>query len=128
MIQFIFVYGTLKIGGRNAHALEKICATVRPGTIHGELYNTGFGYPAAHNIDKTDKLIIGEVHSFTDIYAALEICDSIEGCHNGSIGGDNLYNRITTQCRLDTGELVECWVYETNRDVSFMQLVESGVF
>jgi len=127
MIQLIFVYGTLKVGGRNAGLTDRIRTIVRTGTIHGELYSTGFGYPAAFNIDKTEKLIVGEVHSFTDIHAALDLCDKLEG-YIDYCNPANLYNRTSTQCRLGTGELVECWVYETNRDVSFMQPIESGVF
>lgn len=130
MIRFIFVYGTLKVGWHNARAVEKLRTSALPGSICGELYDISRGYPAAYNIDKTDKRIIGEVHAFTDIHKALTICDRIEGCSNGGTSSDNLYNRITTQCRLDTGELIECWVYEINNTerIRSMALIESGVW
>jgi len=75
----VFVYGTLKVGGRlDRVSLKNARTAVRNAIITGAIYNLG-SYPTI-KLDK-DGEVIGEVHTFhkDNFDAVLSTIDMIEG-------------------------------------------------
>lgn len=109
MVTKIFVYGTLRPGGRFFHAIERhVIQMERNITLPGfALWNTGRGYPAVVS-DKNGR-VIGDLLTVSSL--GLEVCDSIEDVVS------NLYQRIRVDKRF--------WLYIAG-DVSLKNLIQSG--
>ena len=77
----VFVYGTLRVGGRFRPQVEHLVDTQERGTIRACMYHFAAEgsrgeYPF---IVRGDSVVHGEVLSFKDWERALEILDHIEG-------------------------------------------------
>ena len=118
----VFVYGTLKVGGKFAVRFDEVRKTVAPAIAKGTLFNVGW-FPAA--IFGGDTEIVGEFHEYTDPDRVASMFDSIEGCHGES--PNNLYNRKTVEV-LVNGKPVKCLAYEFNKDTTDMEVVETGIW
>ncbi len=79
MINRIFVYGTLKPGGRNYHLAQGVTGS-EAGYLEGYtlLHFEPEGYPA---MVPGQGRVYGFVLTFADIEAALPALDALEGCH-----------------------------------------------
>ena len=78
----VFVYGTLRAGGRFRPEVEHLVDTWERGTIQACMYHFAAegsrgDYPF---IVRGDSVVHGEVLTFKDWERALEILDRIEGC------------------------------------------------
>ena len=103
MITHLFVYGTLMPGQGRWPALAPWAdGGPAPDTVAGELFDTGYGWPAA---------VIGRggpIPGFTvplnvqSLPSALDALDEIEGTSHG------LFRRVSAV----TGSRIEAWVYE----------------
>ncbi|MCY0875697.1 MAG: gamma-glutamylcyclotransferase, partial [Firmicutes bacterium] len=72
----------------------------------GAMYDLPYGYPA---VIAGDGAVYGEVLTFSDESAALDIMDELEGyCGPGKL---NLYDRVRMKAILSDGSLVDCYVY-----------------
>jgi gamma-glutamylcyclotransferase (GGCT)/AIG2-like uncharacterized protein YtfP len=101
-IGHLFVYGTLRPGDVRWHLLAPFVVDGGwPDTVAGELYDTGFDYPAAAFGGR------GTIHghSFalleTSRLRALEVLDEVEGVVEGE------YARVTVR----TGRGIDAWAY-----------------
>jgi len=112
-VKYIFVYGTLQVGGRLSHNHDALRGLVRKACIKGDMYNIADAYPAVINIG-SDNTVHGELHEYSDIKEALRIADRIEGCYGDDF--NNLYNRVLVHAKLESGDLVQAWVYVYNND------------
>jgi gamma-glutamylcyclotransferase (GGCT)/AIG2-like uncharacterized protein YtfP len=123
----VFVYGTLKVGGRlDRGSLKKARTSVENATIVGAIYSLG-PYPTI-KLDKEGE-VVGEVHTFhgDDFDAILSTMDMIEG-YNPAKPENGLYNRHVVSAKLEDGTTTEAWAYEYNGDVPEDKRIKSGVW
>jgi gamma-glutamylcyclotransferase (GGCT)/AIG2-like uncharacterized protein YtfP len=97
----IFVYSTLKVGGKLSEPFKEILIKSKKAEVKGCMYDLG-GFPGAR-FDQ-EGVIKGEIHSYKE--NPLPEMDSIEG-YRGRNSRNNLYDRI----KIKVGE-VECWTYQ----------------
>lgn len=101
----IFVYGTLKKGGRNH---DRFCGNevgIEPATVNGKLYDTGWGFPAMQLSDKPDDIVHGEIITIPE--ADLPAIDRLEGV-------PRLYQRVKAMAVSEAGtkSTTYCYVME----------------
>jgi gamma-glutamylcyclotransferase (GGCT)/AIG2-like uncharacterized protein YtfP len=96
----LFVYGTLKAGGANAHRMEG-CQHLGPAQLGGILYDIDGQHPAL--VLYGGKLVSGELwHCPWELLAEL---DAFEGVQTG------LFRRVGVRVRAQSGEELACWTY-----------------
>jgi gamma-glutamylcyclotransferase (GGCT)/AIG2-like uncharacterized protein YtfP len=115
-----FVYGTLKKGGRLSGGVAKYLKNVEKGIIRGKLYNVG-AFPAVILGGETS--VKGEIHEFESPEAVHKLLDRIEGCYGND--PNNLYNKEQVEVLTQEGTET-CYVYEFNRPVEKLPVIESG--
>lgn len=94
----VFVYGTLKKGERNHHYLKDAELVSDQCWTHGQLYDTGKGYPAM--VQHSENRVYGELYSVTA--EQLQRVDELEG-YVGP-GADNHYDRVVQRVCSESGE------------------------
>lgn len=102
---YLFVYGTLRKGGTNAHYLEPATCVKNDCYVEGELHATPYGYPIARL--KKGQFIRGELYSVAP--KVLETIDELEGYKEGRYTG-NEYERVKMNVTVD-GETVQAFGY-----------------
>jgi gamma-glutamylcyclotransferase (GGCT)/AIG2-like uncharacterized protein YtfP len=111
MIDFVFVYGTLKRGECREHCWPHAPREVEPATCRGELYDLG-AHPA---LIEGDDVVRGEVWYIAREHMAetLQAIDRIEDyCGDPEQeNGSDLYLRRPVMCRYDDGQVVTAWTY-----------------
>lgn len=100
----IFVYGTLRKGEGNAHYLKGATRLAEQCWTNGELYDTGYGYPAVKQ--SRSSRVYGELYVVTNL--ELKQIDQLEGFRDG--GTNNLYERVEQMVFTDKGP-VPAYVY-----------------
>ena len=102
MTRHVFVYGTLRPGDVRWHFLRPFVVDEGwPDTTGGELFDTGFDYPAAVFNDR------GTIHGRTfallaaSAEQALRVLDEVEGIVDGE------YSRVVVR----TARGVDAWAY-----------------
>src|SRR5206468_137962 len=114
MRDYLFIYGTLLPG----HVPPEMAATCRrlrhvgPATARGRLYDLG-PYPAA--ILDDGHLMHGELVEVDHPQTWREL-DQYEGCPRPG-DGSGLFQRVRTTAVLQSGGVVDCWIYVYNRDL-----------
>lgn len=125
--QSIFVYGTLKVGGRFARQFDDLRKSVVKGKIKGAMFSVHGSYPAV--VPEGDNEIIGEVHTYDD--AKMEEIsarmDGIEG-YRGQDNPNNLYNKSTVEVELEDGKKIEATTYFFNHGIEGLEKVADGVW
>ena len=96
--QLVFVYGTLRKEGSNAHFLKNATYIEHRCYAEGQLYDTGLGYPAL--ILEEDKWVTGELYEVTkeELKRLDELEDFVENRAN------NLYDRIVAKIKTSVGD------------------------
>ncbi|MGD9160890.1 MAG: gamma-glutamylcyclotransferase [Desulfobacteraceae bacterium] len=123
----VFVYGTLKVGGRFDYPVfSKARKKVEEAVIKGSLYSLG-SFPTVKIKEKGQ--VHGEVHTFSpdDMAVVMSRMDSIEG-YNAECPEKGLYNRHQVKAKLPDGSVTTVWVYEYNGPVTKAERIESGVW
>ena len=123
----VFVYGTLKEGGRlDRGEFAELRTSVEVATIEAGLFSLG-PYPTI-KLDE-DGITMGEVHTFRseDFKAVQMLMDRIEG-YNSKAPKEGLFNRHKVEATLEDGEVVTAWVYEYNGEIDPDGKVEDGVW
>jgi gamma-glutamylcyclotransferase (GGCT)/AIG2-like uncharacterized protein YtfP len=108
----VFVYGTLKPGGRYwpEFCAGKLAAEPLPAKIPGELYGLNLGYPGI--ILRGGAWVQGYVLEFATEKDFLHL-DDLEGYVPGRPEVENDYNRLRVSCFTPAGEIFEeVWIYE----------------
>ena len=110
----IIAYGTLMTGERN-HRFCRNASSIRPCTIRGVLYDTGWGFPAFEPGET------GTVRAeLIEIPAAdLPAVDLLEGC-------PDLYGRRLIPATLEDGSMVSAWVYVMDELPKGAEVIPSG--
>jgi gamma-glutamylcyclotransferase (GGCT)/AIG2-like uncharacterized protein YtfP/cation transport regulator ChaC len=93
----VFVYGTLRKGEANAHLLKDATCIAEQCWTDGELYDTGYGYPAVKQTPHSR--LFGELYTVTE--EDLKRLDVLEGYTPG--GANNLFERIQQTVYTDKG-------------------------
>lgn len=120
----VFVYGTLKVGGRFAKRFDDVRVNVKPGTVKGTMFDINKSFPGL--ILEGDTEITGEVHEYEDAEAVERSLDRIEG-YSGPDSKHNLYNKAEVE--VDTPDGTEtCKVYVFAKEVSHFDKVETGIW
>ncbi|MCG8434801.1 MAG: gamma-glutamylcyclotransferase [Gammaproteobacteria bacterium] len=104
-MQHLFVYGTLAPGKSNAHILEGVTGTWRPGSIRGSLHPEGWGatlgYPAVV-LDDAGEEIPGLLFSSAELEKHWDRLDEFEG---------EAYERVLARVVLEDGGTIDAYVY-----------------
>lgn len=93
----VFVYGTLRKGERNASPLKNATCIAEQCWTDGELYDTGYGYPAIK--ESKGSRVYGELYTVKE--DELQRLDHLEGYIEG--GNNSLYERIEQTVYTDKG-------------------------
>ena len=111
----IITYGTLMTGERN-HRYCRNAVSIRPCTITGTLYDTGWGFPAfVPGGTGTVKAELVEIPC-----ADWPDMDRLEGYPR------LLYDRKLIPATLEDGSTVEAWVYVMNNLPQQAEVIASG--
>jgi gamma-glutamylcyclotransferase (GGCT)/AIG2-like uncharacterized protein YtfP len=119
MVEYLFVYGTLRSAFSNRYAL----LLSRQGTllglaqVRGRLYDLG-RYPAFAASNGHDHWVEGEIFALRNSAPLLAALDAYEG---------PAYRRVRTQATLDERRLT-AWVYEYRRELPWWRRIPSGDF
>lgn len=105
MLQRLFVYGSLRPGGTNAHVLSDLKGEWTRGTVRGRLVDSGWGaalgYPAIV-LDDEAGMVPGHVLTSEDLSERWHELDEFEGPG---------YRRTRTTVQVGGGRIVEAFVY-----------------
>jgi len=121
-----FVYGTLMRGESNhAVAARHGLVDVRTGSVSGDLFDTGAGYPAMRPAKGLGR-VYGELLVPMDFESALQSMDALEG-YAGEDDPDNLYDRRLIEVTLDDdGGTCLAWTYVYAQDLPPHTRIVSG--
>lgn len=100
----VFVYGSLLQGFWNHERCLKGARLVSKGMTNGRLYHLKAGYPA---VTPGPQEVYGEVYEVDEKTARL--LDSLEGYSPN--GKNNHYEKILKKIKLETGEVVDAYMY-----------------
>ena len=106
VIMNLFIYGTLAPGKPNEHVLKDVNGTWRKAMVKGHLFSSGWGaelgFPGIV-LDKEGEEVHGQVFNSSELAEHWNMLDDFEG---------EGYRRVITSAQLETGELVETFIYE----------------
>jgi gamma-glutamylcyclotransferase (GGCT)/AIG2-like uncharacterized protein YtfP len=109
VIEHLFVYGTLAPGRPNEHVLKDVPGSWLPATVRGDLVERGWGatmgFPAL--VLRADGPEVSGL-----VFASAELADQWAALDEFEGPG---YDRVRTGARLESGELVDAWLYEAKR-------------
>lgn len=126
MIRHLFAYGTLQHG----HAPQEIAAAVaslKPvacGTVTGVLYDLG-RYPGAVLAPALRAEVHGTVLQLPDQPDFLRALDAYEEYEPGAQAA-SLFVRVPCAVKLETGGMLDCWIYVYNRPLATARRIEDG--
>lgn len=126
--EFLFVYGTLRQGAKHPMhgVVARYAVPVGRATFQGRLYDLG-GYPAAVPSEDVQDQVVGEVYRLRDAFEMLVRLDIYEACEPGREEPTE-YVRRRESVRLDSGSVLEAWMYVYNLPVSALPRITSGDF
>lgn len=117
----LFVYGTLKEGGKYHCYLGEAALVAEHATAKGTLYDTGMGYPAM--VKTAQGEIQGQVYDIPEeLWPAI---DDLEGY--AAQAETDLFDKQTTEVFVN-GEVMETIVYVANAKGLLKEKVESGIW
>lgn len=126
----LFVYGTLRPGGRAPERLRRLLETrgrrLGSGTVAGRLHDAG-AYPVA--VEPTDAedgdapRIHGVVYALDEPSGVLPALDAYEGVRPGGRGP---FRRDVARVRLESGGTVDAWIYWYERDPAGLSVIPDG--
>lgn len=119
-----FFYGTLMTGfdRRRRAGIEGKLRNRRRGWIHAALFDLGI-YPAA--IPDPEGYVWGEVYDMDDPPGVLAALDEIEG-YSDAHPDRSLYTRQLSPVTLETGDVLDAWVYFYNAPLGGAERIRSG--
>ena len=125
-VRAFFVYGTLMRGESNHAVAERHgLVDVRTGSVSGDLFDTGAGYPAMRPTTGPGR-VYGELLVPMNFESALQDMDALEG-YEGEDDSDNLYDRrLIEVTRDDDGSTCLAWIYVYAQDLPPHTRISSG--
>lgn len=124
--EFIFVYGTLRRGVKNAfrEELMRDLNYIGQGVISGRLYEVE-DYPGAILSDNSEDRVIGEVYNAKISSGVFDRLDAYEECTD-AFPRPHEYVRKQVSVNLSDGNHIFAWAYIFTRDVSGLIRITSG--
>jgi len=125
----VFVYGTLKLGGKFAKIYENTFdrhrVSCKDGRIKGTMFDLG-PFPAIRL--EGDGHVYGEVHTFKNFDEIIRIIDRIEGYSQEH--DTNLYERKPVKVELQSGGEEEAYTYVSSLTLDEMavRVIKCGVW
>lgn len=125
----VFVYGTLKVGGRfDSGEIRANRRTKSDGIIRGfKMIDLG-SFPGIVDSDSENDVVRGELHEFDNLPAVMERLDMIEGYSEKDIK-NSLYTREVLEVEdKTTGKKVLAYAYKFNqlKKVGNFRIVKDG--
>lgn len=105
----LFVYGTLRKNERYHHLMNDCTLIAEQAWVHGQLFDSGQGYPSLLTSENNREKAFGELYEVT--FAQLELIDKLEDYVPGR--KNNLYERISLTIYTDKGKET-AYVYVAN--------------
>lgn len=109
----LFIYGTLAPGKPNEHILKDIEGTWEKASVNGILKEQGWGsdlgYPGIVLDNNCHNIVEGLIFESNQLKDKFKQLDEFEG---------NEYKRILTKVTLDTGEVIDAFIYALNEKVN----------
>ncbi len=122
---FLFVYGTLMRELANNPFLDTPfkAAYFANGSVRGELFDVGEfpGFVPSENGAE----VRGEVFQVKIAESLFETLDIVEGV-NDQYPERSLFERTTTNVKLENGENLEAWIYQYNLSPANLKRIENG--
>jgi gamma-glutamylcyclotransferase (GGCT)/AIG2-like uncharacterized protein YtfP len=124
MADLVFFYGTLMRPFNRAGRLRVADHLVYldRGTISAVLFDLGI-YPAA--VPASDATAWGEVYKMAHPSIVLQVLDEFEGCRTEE-PDSSLYTRALAPVTLDSGPIIDAWVYFYNAPLGRAERIHSG--
>lgn len=108
----VFVYGTLKQGGKLAGAFDGNRTGSQRAVLKGALlYDLG-AFPFM--VEAPDGEVIGELHTYSPLYKVITRMDSIEGFDPSREESENFYLRKMVVVTGEDGKRYNAWAYFMN--------------
>ena len=128
MKEYLFVYGTLRMGINNPYSqlLSSSARQVGAATVMGRLYNIG-EYPGAIPDETTTFLLKGELYELDESLATkvLMQLDRYEGYSPRRKKASEFY-RAKTIAYTEDGTAVYCWIYWYNHSLRGKKRIYEG--
>ena len=126
MLEFIFVYGTLRRGANHlAHdTISRHAQYYGEGYMQGKLYDVG-GYPATIETENPDDKVYGEVYKISDNELLTQL-DSYEECSDDFPQPHECTRNLVLINVNFPNKMLEAWAYIFNYDVSVLRQITSG--
>lgn len=115
----LFVYGTLKRGGKYHDYLGEAALEAEYAVAKGDLYDTGLGYPAMDINGKGE--VQGEIYDIPE--ALWPAIDYLEDYSGGA--ATDLFNKVKIEVKAD-GKVLQTVVYVATMKEQLKEKVESG--
>jgi gamma-glutamylcyclotransferase (GGCT)/AIG2-like uncharacterized protein YtfP len=117
----LFVYGSLKKGGKYHFYLEEATLVAEHAVAKGVLYDSGLGYPAV--VLSGTGNITGEIYDIPDeLWPAL---DDLEGYTGGA--ETDLFDKLVTTVEV-AGEPVEAVIYVAKDKKLLNSIIPGGIW
>lgn len=115
----LFVYGTLKRGGKYHDYLGEAELVAEHAVAKGEIYDTGLGYPAMDLNGKDE--VQGEVYDIPEaLWPAIDYLEDYSG-----EAATDLFNKVKIEVEAD-GKTLQTVVYVATKKEQLKEKVESG--
>jgi len=120
MVEYLFVYGTLRSGYNNRYArlLRRHGQLLGIARVRGRLSDMG-RYPARGPTQGHDDWVTGEIYLLRTPISLLGKLDAYEGPS---------YPRVRMPVALDDGRRLPAWLYEVRRALPWWRRVASGEY
>jgi gamma-glutamylcyclotransferase (GGCT)/AIG2-like uncharacterized protein YtfP len=126
MTSQLFVYGTLREGGRNSvhHMLAHGARRVGKARMRGRLFDLG-EYPGFVPSDTGPAWVHGELYALADSAEMLARLDEYEGCGSRD-PRPHEFQRLCREALMEGGASAEAWVYVYAGTVNGKPEIASG--
>ena len=127
MSEYVFVYGSLKpgFGGEEARKMVSLLRHVGSAKVAGRLYDFG-EYCGAILDEARDEFVKGELLEIPTQSVLRKLDQYEEYDPRGS--NISLFVRQRVQATLQTGEIVQAWIYVYNGEPGDAPIIKSGEY
>lgn len=127
----VFVYGTLKAGGRfdNSYVATKRTKIDKAHIKGVKILNLG-SFPGVIESEDEGSTVFGEIHEFENIDSVIKEMDRIEGYTSSDEKNSLFVRKVVDVVNENTGEPEKVFMYRFNqmKYVNDPDVVESGVW
>ena len=128
MHEYLFAYGTLQLEHAPQEILPLLAGLdyIGDASVRGMLYDLG-DYPGAVLDPSSDFKVFGKVFEILDTASTLPELDRYEE-FDPQAPSDSLFVRVLQPVELESGQVLQCWIYNFNRDPGAAPVFRPGRF